>query len=110
MSRDAGEAVATALRAHIVNFMNFAGRVEARLVAQTEWASVTFSGARHRVQIDLDGGGAVGAAADLLAELPELDFDIPGQIVADVALLAEARGDDGIRASLDLEVLTIEDL
>lgn len=110
MSGDAGEALAAALRARIVNFMNFGGGVETRLLAQTEWASVTFSGARHHVQIDFAGDGAVGAAADLLADLPELEFEIPRHIVADVALLAEARGDDGTRASLDLEVLTIEDL
>lgn len=108
MSRDAGEAIAAALREG-VTFETFRGRVEAKLLAQTEWASVTFAGARHRLLVVLSGDGAVGAAADLLAALPELEFDIPGHIVADVALAAEERRDGGDHAALELEVLTIED-
>ena len=95
MSYDIGSAVARAFCANIVNFVNFTGQIDARALAQTEWASVTFSGARHHLRVELNGAGAVGAAADFLAALPELEFAIPGQIVADVALLTEERRDGG---------------
>jgi len=92
-----------------VGFVGFAGEVSANVLEQVDWASVTFTGARHRLQVTLDGEGAVGAAADFLDKLPDLDLPIPGHIVADIALVAEQRGDDGRHATLDLEALTIED-
>ena len=109
MSHDIGAALARAICANIVNFMNFSGLVEARPLAQTEWASVTFTGARHHLRVELNGPGAVGVAADFLDVLPELEFAFPDQIVADVTLLAEERRDGGDHAALELEVLTIAD-
>jgi hypothetical protein len=90
-------------------FSTFCGTVEVAALARTEWASVTFCGARHRLGIALHGPGAVGAAADFLADLPELEFEIHGHIVADVALISEERGDGGFYALLELEALTIEE-
>jgi hypothetical protein len=90
-------------------FTTFSGTVEVEPLARTEWASVTFSGARHRLSVALSGPGAVGAAADFLADLPEMEFEIAGHIVADVALLSEERRDGGGYASLELEALTIEE-
>jgi hypothetical protein len=96
--------------ARIVGYFSaFPGDVEVASLARTEWASVTFCGARHRLCVALHGPGAVGAAADFLADLPEMEFEIPGQIVADVALLSEERRDGGSCASLELEALTIEE-
>ncbi|HEX8366446.1 MAG TPA: hypothetical protein VF603_14290 [Allosphingosinicella sp.] len=90
-------------------FGYFRGLVTIDQLARTEWASVTFCGARHRLRVALRGLGAVGAAADFLADLPELEFEIRGHIVADVALLGEERGDGGAYAMLELEALTIEE-
>lgn len=90
-------------------FVTFGGTVDVRPLAQTDWASVTFTGARHHLRAALEGAGAVGAAADFLALLPELEFAIPGHIVADIALVAEERTDGGGHAVLELEALTIED-
>lgn len=92
-----------------VNFVNFGGRAQVEHVSQELWASVTFCGGRHNLRITLEGPGAVGAAADFLATMPELDLPVPGHVIADLALLAEARSDDGRYACLDLEALTIED-
>ncbi len=96
-------------RAICVNFVNFGGRIEVDLLQRTEWASVTFTGARHRLRVTLEGQGAVGAAADFLKQLPEIDLPIPGHFVADIALVAEERRDGGAYAALELEALTIED-
>lgn len=109
MSVDPGQALAEQIRMDIVNFMNFVGFVSVEALVREDWASITFSGARHRLRVTLDGPGAVGAAADFLERLPELDFPIPGHIVADVTLLAEERRHGGAYASLELEALTIED-
>ena len=96
-------------RANIVNFMNFGGSVEVRVLGRSDWASVTFAGARHRLEVVVQGDGTVGAAADFLRSLPNLEFTIPGHIVADIALVSEERRDGGGYARLELEALTIED-
>lgn len=106
MSRPVGAALAHALGA---DFVDFNGAVTAVALASTAWASVTFTGARHRLRLTLEGEGAVGAAADFLATIHDLELAVPGHIVADLALLAEERRDGGRHACLELEALTIED-
>ena len=91
------------------NIGTFSGVLAVETLEETDWASVTFTGARHRLRVTLDGEGAVGAAADFLERLPDLDLPIPGHIVADIALVAEERRDGGRYAALELEALTIED-
>lgn len=51
------------------------------------WASITFSGARHRLRLHFEGAEAVEAGERLIAFLPEHEFAIPGQIVADAAVV-----------------------
>ena len=50
------------------------------------WASVTFAGARHRVELAFEGAEAVDAGECFIAFLPEHEFAIPGQLVADAAV------------------------
>lgn len=109
MIRSPAERLALEIRVKVVNFTAFAGAVTVAPLASEPWASITFKGARHRLCIAFTGAGAVGAAADLLARLDELEIELPGQLLADLTLLAEARSDDGRRAWLDLEALTIDD-
>lgn len=106
MSRPIGERLARVVTANIGTFR---GDVRVESLEQTDWASVTFTGARHRLRVTLRGDGAVGAAADFLERLPDLDLPVPGHIVADIALVSEERGDGGAYASLELEALTVED-
>lgn len=47
------------------------------------WASVTFEGARHTLELEFDGGDAVAAGESFVAALPDHEFAIPGQLVAD---------------------------
>ncbi len=109
MTRDSSAKLADAMHVAIVNVMTFTGAVTVDSLAFRPWASITFSGARHRLRVVFDGAGAVGAAADLLPRLEDLEVDIPGLLLADLALLADSRSDDGARAWLDLEALTIDD-
>lgn len=67
------------------------------------WHSATFSGARHEVTLLLDGDDARDRAAALRDGLAEMEFALPGHIVADVAVL---RASD---ATLAFAALTIEE-
>lgn len=53
---------------------------------ETPWSSITFSGSRHEVIFDFRGNAAVEAGENLIAELPEHEFRIPGQLVADASV------------------------
>ena len=57
----------------------------ARLLSHSEkaWASVTFSGTRHEMVFEFDGPQAVISGELFAAILPDHEFTIPGQLVAD---------------------------
>lgn len=50
------------------------------------WASITFTGARHQLMLDFDGIEACKAGERFIAALPDHEFAIPGQLVADAAI------------------------
>ncbi|WP_374405022.1 hypothetical protein [Pelagerythrobacter sp.] len=52
------------------------------------WASITFEGARHTVEIVFDGAEAVEAGERFIADLPDHEFAIPGQLVAEATVTA----------------------
>lgn len=69
----------------------------------TRWASATFVGARHRLEMTVAGG----AARAWLADLAEAELTMPGHLVADLTVL-DARHDAADTIAL-VEVLTVED-
>ncbi len=50
------------------------------------WASITFAGTRHRVSLLFAGAEAVAAGEAFIAALPDHEFSIPGQLVADASV------------------------
>ena len=54
--------------------------------SEKPWASITFSGSRHAIRMVFDGAEAAEAAEELIARLPEFEFSIPGQLVADATI------------------------
>lgn len=64
------------------------GKAELLRQAERPWASITFSGTRHTVALRFAGTDAVAAGEALIAALPEHEFTLPGQLVADAAVLA----------------------
>lgn len=70
----------------------------------TPWASVTFTGARHRLTLR-----AVASASldSWLADLPEAEFRLRGHLVADLAVTATMPAAD--LTEITLELLTVED-
>ena len=76
-------------------------------IRSVEWQSLTFVGERHSIELRVPGPEAHLLTARLLDGLDEAEFSIPGQIVADIALLgAPVRSGDG-SLSLSIEALTI---
>ena len=70
----------------------------------SRWASVTFSGARHRLSIS----AAPSLQFDAwLAALPEAEFRLRGHLVADLAVAGERRTTELVE--IELEALTVED-
>ncbi|WP_241557257.1 hypothetical protein [Croceibacterium ferulae] len=55
---------------------------------ERSWASITFAGTRHQVTLVFTGAAAIEASEKFIAFLPEHDFAIPGQLVADAAVSA----------------------
>ena len=83
-------------------------------IGSEPWASATFVGQTHWIELQLEGhGDAVAATCRRLeAELGEAEFDVAGHIVADVAVEAAlpVTAANGITScNLRLEILTIED-
>ena len=100
MIPDAGDELARAVRAC---FVYSPGQVEIAKVASLPWASITFSGARHRLMLQLRGPGAKVAAASFLDGLQEREFRLRGHIVADIAALGDLGevGEDSVAVTLD---------
>ena len=60
-----------------------------RITRQTEanWASITFAGTKHSFDIIFEGEAAIEVGEDFIAELPEHEFTIAGQLVADAEIV-----------------------
>ncbi|MEP2734778.1 MAG: hypothetical protein ABJP34_00650 [Erythrobacter sp.] len=50
---------------------------------ETAWASITFSGTRHEMVFEFEGPQAVVSGELFAAILPDHEFTVPGQLVAD---------------------------
>ncbi len=98
--------------AHLLAALSALGEGLGRLLSHNEspWASVTFSGARHSVVLEFAGVEGVVAGEVLIDALPEHPFTIPGQLVADAAVIAvEHTALPAPRLVVGLEVLLLED-
>lgn len=92
-------------RALAAQFSAFVGCLEFEELSRRDWASVTFSGERHRLRLRLDGADAAAAADAFLDGLAEREFDLRGHVVIDIAARIEAREEELV--SLLLEALTV---
>lgn len=87
-------------------------------IRSTDWASLTFVGQRHELDLRLDGDGdAVAAAlARLVDDLAERDIPISGYFIADIRIIpgnayAAADAQPGSRCCqpLSIEALVLRD-
>ncbi len=74
------------------------------------WASITFAGVRHDVHLRFEGTEAVAVGEAFIAALPDHEFTLPGQIMADAAI---TQVDHGLlpapRLDVYCELLLLED-
>lgn len=88
------------------------GEHHGQLIAQSEkaWASITFAGARHGFSLLFSGAEAVAAGERLIDALPDHEFAIPGQLVADANVVeADHRLLPHPRLALRCELLLLEE-
>ncbi len=89
------------------------GQGKAELVRHSEraWASVTFSGTRHSVVLVFTGEEAVAAGEALIDALPDHEFSIPGQLVADAAVVrVDHTAPPQPRLEVGVEVLMLDEV
>lgn len=74
------------LRRAVLGLSDGMGVVERH--GEKPWASITFSGARHTLSLRFDGAEAVAGGERLIAVLPDHEFTLPGQLVAEASVTA----------------------
>ena len=102
IKRDAGELLAAAL----VELGNSSAHIVRR--EGTNWASATFTGMRHKVEMQFPGMKAIEAGRTLASILPEHEFTLRGHIVADISAKRSVETDGVL--TLEIEALTVEDV
>jgi hypothetical protein len=86
------------------------GHAEFLSHSEKSWASVTFAGTRHRLDLVFAGGDAVEAAESFIAFLPEHGFAIPKQLVADASVIAvDHRIGPDPRMEVQVELLLLDE-
>ena len=95
------------LRDALLTLADGHARIEAH--REKSWASVTFAGARHRLLLVFEGEAAVGAGELFIANLPEHEFAIPGQLVAEATVAAVEHHLAPPHMTVTCELLLLED-
>jgi len=86
------------------------GQAELLRHSEQNWASATFAGTRHNVALAFSGTEGIAAAEALIEALPEHEFTISGQLVADASVISvEQVALPQPRMVLELELLLLED-
>lgn len=62
------------------------GRGKVLSHCETPWASITFAGSRHELELRFEGIEEVEAGERLVERLAEYEFTFPGQLVADASV------------------------
>ena len=87
------------------------GQAELLRHSERSWASVTFSGTRHSVVLAFTGADDVAIGEQVIDALPDHEFTIPGQLVADAAVL---RVEHALlpqpRLEVEVEVLMLDEV
>lgn len=76
-------------------------------VRSTDWQSLTLVGERHQIQLRVRRADSPTVVERMTAGLDNAEFNIPGQIVADIALIGDPVMNSDGSTSLSIEALTI---
>lgn len=86
--------------------------IDAELIRHTErsWASITFSGTRHSMLLAFTGAQAVATGEQFITALPDHEFTIPRQLVAEATVIAvEHTTLPEPKLVVEIELLLLED-
>ena len=72
----------------------------------TPWASATFTGARHDIDLTVEGPDAPCKARFFVESAPTADYAINGHLVADVVVTTYLVANNVVQ--LSVEILTVE--
>jgi hypothetical protein len=87
------------------------GRAQVVRHVERPWASVTFSGIRHTIVLAFTGAEAVTAGEAFIAALPEYEFAILRQFVAEATVVSiEHESLPEPRLRIEADLLLLEDL
>lgn len=102
-------AAAALLRALLATVADARYRIILSEIVSIDWQSLTFVGERHRIELRISGPDPEALARLLTAGISDREFEIPGQIVADIGIEdgPDRLADGSIR--LRLEALTIRE-
>lgn len=104
--------LARRIRQHLIEAVMALAGGQAELAHHVErgWASVTFTGTRHTMSLVFNGAEAVAAGEEFIAALPEHEFAVPRQLVADATVIA---AEHSLllepRLAVEVELLLLED-
>ena len=74
-----------------------------------DWQSLTFIGERHEIELRIPGPDASFIASRLTDDLAEVEFVVPGQVVADIGLRSAPTHNADGSITLDVEALTVSE-
>lgn len=74
----------------------------------TDWQSLTFIGDRHEMRFRIPGPNAETIYDLMTSKLAEAEFEVPGQLVADVLVYGSPTYETDGSISFAIEALTIE--
>lgn len=91
--------------------MELAGRqVELVRHAERPWASATFTGSRHTIALAFAGSEGVAAGEAFVTALPDHEFTLARQIVADAAIVeVDQQLLPEQRMTVEIELLLLDD-
>lgn len=73
----------------------------------TDWQSLTFIGERHQFQLRATGPAATEILSRVIDGLEDVEFEVPGHLVADIAVAGEPRRDGDGSVTVGIEALTV---
>jgi hypothetical protein len=78
--------------------------------SERSWASITFAGTRHRLDLAFEGEAAIEAGERFIVFVPEHEFSIPRQLVADAAVTSvDHRIGANARMIVRIELLLLDE-
>jgi hypothetical protein len=108
MNRIAMSAAASALlRALVARSRVSRDRILLTDVHSTDWQSLTFVGERHQFELRVTGPESSEIARRICSGLEDAEFNIAGQIVADITVVGEPAAGIDDSTSIVIEALTV---